>query len=162
MKTTNETVCIAIDHLYDDSMGDYAVFYLWDGEKVYTEGGMYSGVRSDAYEVNATREQIAAASAAYIESAPETYNYNKYCYGRRGCNTFIGCIVKLHRSRKAPNNTDLTVVDFHEAYYCNRYNQHVPEKLTVTDGVSTWAVSSNCIKTVVKGVKEKPFWYLDK
>lgn len=152
-------VCIAIDHKYDDSMGAYSVFYFWDGQNVSTKGGMYSGLAFNAFEVNATHEQVIEASAAYMETVPETYNYNKYCYGRRGCNTFIGCIVKLHRSRKAPNSTELKVTEFHEAYYCKRYNQHVPEKITVTDSVNSWTVSSNCIKEVVKGIKEKPFWY---
>lgn len=153
-------VCIATDDRYDDSMGSYTVFYFWDGEKVTIEGGMYSDLAFNAYEVNATLEQKVQASEWYVKNTEKGVNYNKYCYNGRGANTYIGCIVKLKRSRKAPNNVNLKVTDFFEGGYCSRYNQEVTEKVEVTDGENTWVVSSNCINEVVEGVIELPFWYV--
>lgn len=152
-------VCVARDDRYSDNNGAWSELYMFDGERVWKEGSMYDHVSERS--VNATLEQIVDASAVYMNQQTEGYNYNKYCYNMRGANTFVGCIVTLSRSRKAPNNTELTVTNFHESYYDSRYNQHVSEKITISDGTSYWTVSSNCIANVVKGVKEKPFWYKD-
>lgn len=162
MALLNTPVCVAKNDLYDESMGAYSMFYLWDGEKVITRGGMYSGLSFDAYSISATLEQKIEASAAYMAAQEEGLNFNKYAYNGRGTNTYVGCEVILKRSRKAPNGVVLGVVSFSESYYCSYYNNEVGEKVVVTDGFSEWEVSVNCIDTVVKGVKEKPFWFVDK
>lgn len=154
-------VCIAKDDKYDDSMGAYTLFYLWDGEQVMVEGGIYSGLPYNTYEVNATHEQKVAASQAYMDAQKEGFNFNKHCYSGRGAYTFIGCVVELSRSRKAPNKTPLEVIAFFEGGYDSRYNHDRPEQVTVTDGENNWIVSSSCINKVIKGVKEKPFWFTE-
>lgn len=118
-------------------------------------GGMYC---NKIYTVNCTPEEFEAAKQWERDNTKETIPYNKYCYNRLGANTFLGCIVTLKGSRKAPNKTPLTVIKFHEAYFDKRYNQHVTEKVTVTDGVTSWDVSSNCIHELIKGVKEYVYW----
>lgn len=153
-------VCIATEDRYDESMGSYTVFYLWDGERVTIEGGLYSDLSFDAYEVNATLDQKIQASKWYVENTEKGLNYNKYCYNGRGANTYIGCIVRLKGSRKATNNVNLKVTDFFEGGYCSRYNQKITEKVEVTDGENTWVVSSSCINEVVERVHDLPFWYV--
>lgn len=152
-----EAVCVAVDSRYDDSMGAYDVAYMFDGESVFTVGGMYSQENVPSH-TNCTFEQKREASIKYMETAKESNNFNKYCHNGRGEYTFIGCTVSLKRSRKAPNNTPLEVVDFIEGGYNGRYNE--TDKVEVTDGVSSWVVSSGCIEKVIKGVKETPFWYV--
>lgn len=148
-------VIVAVDECYNDNNGAYQVAYVWDGESVSTLGGMYDNTH---YSVNCTDAEFAAAKAWQRANTPETIPFNKYCYNRLGANTFIGCIVKLARSRKAPNSVELKVTEFHESFYDSRYNQYVPERITVTDGTSSWIVSSGCINELVKGVKEYVFW----
>lgn len=36
-----EPICLLVEHGYDHSMGDFEIYHLWDGEKVYTEGGVF-------------------------------------------------------------------------------------------------------------------------
>ena len=152
-----EQVIVAVDDLYTDNNGAYQVAYVWDGERVSQVGGMYD---SNVYRVTATPEQIKAA-AEYAKAEAEantTNNWNKYCYNGRGAYTFINCIVTLKRSRKAPNKIPLKVIDFLESGYNARFNNHVGERIEVTDGETSWVVSSNCIDEVVKGVVKYPFW----
>lgn len=154
-------VCLAADHKYDDSMGAYTVFWLFDGESVYTEGGMYSNLGFNHYTVNATVEQKKQALAIHMATVPETHNYNKYANSGRGAYTFVGCTVKLARSRKAPNKKDLKVVGFNDRYYNDFFGNWVDETVDLIDTVTgdTYNnISINCIKEVVKGVKEEPFW----
>ena len=148
-------VCIAVSDGYDDSMGAYLVNYFFDTEskEVSTTGGIYSD--EPRARIDATKEQIIEAEKHYMEALGESHNYNKYA----GCNTYVGCIVKLKRSRKAPNKTALKVVGFHDAYYDSRFNNRVSPKVDVLlDDETTVTVNINCIDEVVKGIKEKPFW----
>lgn len=150
-------VIVAVEEKYNENNGAYQIAHAWDGERVERVGGMYEQVM---YCVNATPDQFKAASEwakANAEANP-TNNWNKYCYNGRGAFTFIDCIVTLKRSRKAPNGTPLKVVNFLEAGYNARFNNHVAERVEVTDGESTWIVSSGCIDEVVKGVVEYPLW----
>ena len=151
----SDLIVVAVDECYNDNNGAYQIVYVWDGEKVSTTGGMYC---SDNYSVNCTSEQFEAARAWQIENTPETVPFNKYCYGGRGADTYIGCKIKLARSRKAPNKTVLTVTGFHESYYSERFNSLVPEQFTVTDGEEKWTVSTGCFAELVEGVKEYPRW----
>lgn len=148
-------VVVAVDDRYNDNNGAYQIAYLWDGETVYTEGGIYC---DKVYTVNCSVEQKEAAINWKIENTELSIPYNKYCYGGRGARTYIGCTIKLAKSRKAPNKVELKVTAFHESYYDGYYNQHVGEKITVTDGNNSWVVSSNCIAEVVKGVKDIVYW----
>ncbi len=160
-QNSKEIVCLAVDHKYDDSMGAYSIFWLFDGEDVFTEGGMYSGLPYNHYVVNATQDQKDKALAIYTESQIETHNYNKYANNGRGAYTFVGCIVKLARSRKAPNKKDLKVINFNDRYYNSFYGNWVDETVDLIDestGETYQNISINCIKDVVKGIKELPFW----
>ena len=155
MTKLNTPVVVAVDERYNDNNGAYQDVYVWDGETVSMIGGMYC---NKTYSVNCTADQFEAAKQWQRDNTPETIPYNKYCYNRRGAQTWIGCVVKLARSRKAPNKVELRVTDFHEAYYDTRFNNHVAEQVTVTDGQQSWTVSSNCINELVKGVKEYVYW----
>ena len=155
MAKLDQAVVVAVDERYNDNNGAYQDVYLWDGESVTMAGGMYC---SKVYSVNCTPEQFEAAKQWQRDNTPETIPYNKYCYNRLGAQTWIGCIVKLARSRKAPNKTPLRVTAFHEAYYDTRYNNQVVEQVTVTDGQQSWTVSSNCINELVQGVKDYVYW----
>lgn len=148
-------VIVAVEEKYNDNNGSYQVAYTWNGEKVERVGGMYC---NKYYSVNCTAEQFQAAKQWERDNTAETIPYNKYCYNRLGAQTFLGCVVTLKGSRKAPNKTPLTVIQFHEAYFDKRWNQHVTEKVTVTDGITSWEVSSNCINELIKGVKEYVYW----
>ena len=154
-----ETVCLAVDHKYDESNGSYSVFYMWDGEKVTTEGGMYSQLAYNHYSVNATEEQIKAASDHVRETAEEGHCYAKYANGGQGAYTYVGCVVKLSRSRKAPNNVELKVVGYTDRFFNEKFGNWVEAKITVVDTMGEeYDVSVGCIKEVVKGVKKLPFW----
>ncbi|QGZ16081.1 hypothetical protein Kuja_0900 [Vibrio phage vB_VchM_Kuja] len=154
-----EKVCVAVDHKHDDSNGAYSIFYMWDGKEVSTEGGMYSGLAYNHYSVDASEEQIKAASDYMRETAEEGYAYNRNANCFRGDYTYIGCVVKLARSRKAPNNTELEVIDYIDRFYNKKFHSWVEAKIVVqnSDG-NTYYVSVGCIKEVVKGVKELPYW----
>lgn len=155
MNKLSKPVVVSVDECYNENNGSYQVAYLWDGESVTTEGGIYC---NKLYSVDCTPEQLQSAIEWQRENTPLTIPYNKYCYNRLGAHTYIGCVVKLKRSRLAPNGVELTVTDFHESYYCQRFNQTVTEKITVTDGNESWVVSSGCIADVVRGVKEYVYW----
>lgn len=155
------SVCVAVDHKYDDSMGSYSIFYMFDGEKVSIEGGMYSNMSFDHYTVNATDEQICEAAKVYNDSVEESNNYNKYANGGTGAYTYVGCIVKLSRSRKAPNKKELKVVAFNDRYYNDYYGNWVSETIDLLDeetGTVYQNISIGCIKEVVQGVKEEIWW----
>lgn len=149
-------VVVAVDECYCNDNGAYQTAYLWDGEKVFTDGGRY--YRGPHFTVNCDPEQFKAAVEWQRENTPYTIPYNKYCYNRLGAHTYIGCIVKLKRSRLAPNGVPLKVVEFFESYYDKNYDQRVDEKFSVTDGTVTWKVSTNCLAEVVQGVKEYVYW----
>lgn len=147
------SVCVAIDEKYSDNNGAYQIAYFWDGISVSVGGGMYDGA---VYSVNCTPEQKQAAIDWMQSNCQLTANWNKYCYGGLGAFTYIGCIVKLARSRKAPNGVDLKVLDFYESRWEGSYK--VSEQVKVTDGDNVWIVSSSCISELVKGIKDLPFW----
>lgn len=152
-----EQVIVAVEEKYSDNNGNYQIAHVWNGECVTQIGGVYD---SNVYSVNATPEQFKAASEwakANAEANP-TNNWNKYCYGGRGADTFIDCIVTLKRSRKAPNKIPLKVVNFLENVYDARFNNYTGERIEVTDGYNNWVVSSGCINEVIKGHVDYPFW----
>lgn len=155
-----EIICLFVENGYDHSMGDFEIYHLWDGEKVYTEGGVFSTLSPNSYTVNASLQDYREALDWYMANTEPTHNWNKYANGGRGGYTYIGCVVKLARSRKAPNGVDLTVLDFIDGGYDDRYGHDVPNKVVVTDGEQQWTVSSSCIKEVVKGFVELPLWAL--
>lgn len=149
-------VCVAVDRKYDDLMGVYNVAYLWDGEKVSMEGGIYQD--TDYNSVTASLEERRAASVWVEANTEESGNYNKYAR----CNTYVGCVVTLKRSRKAPNKKPLLVVDFQDRYYSNAFRTWVDEKVIVLDQETDteYTVSYGCINELVKGIKNLPFWYI--
>lgn len=151
---------ISVDHKYSDNNGAWTEFYCWTGTEVVTFGSMYgTDEREHLITDDLTEDELQAAKAWIFENTEEKATYNKYCYNRLGATTYLGCIVTLKRSRKAPNNVDLKVIEFHESYYNKQFNNHVAEQVTVTDGINCWTVSSNCIDKLVKGTKKLPYWY---
>ncbi len=159
MSLFNTPVCVAVEDKYSDNNGAWTVFTFFDGQEFTTKGGMYQDLRHNAYQVNATIKQLRKASIIALEQAPEGHNYNRYA-GNGGTDTYVGCLVKLKRSRKAPNNTELKVLEWFDGGYSGRYNNYIPDQIRVTDGSQRWIVSASCISEVVKGVKESPFWYI--
>ncbi len=159
MPLFNTPVCVAVDHKYSDNNGSWSEFIFFDGQGFTTKGGMYSNLAYNSYQVNATVKQLRKASIIALKQAPEGYSYNRYA-GNGGTDTYVNCIVKLKRSRKAPNNTELKVIDWFDGGYNGQYNNYTPDQICVTDGSQSWTVSASCIDEVVKGVKELPFWYI--
>jgi hypothetical protein len=147
----NSIVCVAADHSYDESMGAFTTFTLFDtvNNSLSTKGGMYSDLSFDAYTVDATDSQIKQATKIYMESAKElSFEIN-----------YIDCIVTLKRSRKAPNKKPLKVIGYAESYYNGTFytNETINLEDTVT-GETFFNVSTSCIKDIVKGVKKAPYW----
>lgn len=156
----NINVCIAVESCYNNNDGAFDMGYFWDGRSVSVSSNRMT---NDIFRVNATKQQIADATTAYMaDESNAGYNYNKYLNNGRGGNTFVGCKVVLQRSRKAPNKVDLTVVDFYEGGYNSYYNSHESDKIKVTDGSGgSWIVAASCIKEVTQKVTERPFWAVD-
>lgn len=158
MKAFNATlpigsVVVAIDHKYNENDGAYSVAWVWDGETLshesYANG--YNNRSFEDAEVDATFLQISQAAEAYAVGKFDLgrSHFNQY-------NTFIGCTVKLARSRKAPNKVELLVVDHADAYYDDNYNRRIDAQSAVmVEGVKVW-VSQSCINEVVKG--DYPWW----
>jgi hypothetical protein len=152
---------IATDHKYSENNGAWNEYHCWNGSEVVVIGGMYDHQDNDRERItgDATETELELARAWILANTEERPTYNKYCYNMRGAYTYLYCVVTLARSRKAPNKTPLKVVEFFESYYDRKFNQQVAEKITVTDGSTSWTVSSNCIDQLVKGTKKLPFWY---
>ena len=148
-------VIVAVDDKYSDNNGAWQVAYVWNGERVSVTGGPYD---DQVYKVDASEEQIREASEWMKKNTKPTVPFNKYCYQGRGANTYIGCLVTLKRSRKAPNGTPLCVRAFIEGGYDKMYHRYTPEQVVVSDGEQEWVVSSGCIHDVIQGVVELPFW----
>lgn len=138
-------VCVLVHHGYDESMGAFTYAFFWDGEKVTEQGGMYSDLAYDAYKVTATTEQIKAAAEWYNVNHVDTNSF-----------TYLGCVVKLKRSRKAPNNTPLKVVDYEAVGYVNGYRTSAQVCVLVDDS-RVW-VNHSTVDSVVTG---KPVWWGD-
>ncbi len=161
METLNK-VCIAKEEKYSENNGAWTIFWLFDGVDITVEGGMYAGLPYDYYRVDATREQKKAASVIYMDNQKEGNNYNKYANGGNGADTFVGCIVSLARSRKAPNKTALKVLEFNDRYYSAHFNNWVSATIDLENeatGEIFNNVSLGCIKEIIKGVKQRPFWF---
>lgn len=157
MKAFNATlpkgsVVVAIDHKYNDNDGAYSVAWVWDGVELVCEA-YANGYNQRSFEdasVDASQEQIVGAAEAFAvgkldlgKSALSQYN------------TYIGCTVKLKRSRKAPNKVELLVVDHKDSYW-DYLGRRVDAQVCVcVEGQNTWT-STGCIDEVVKG--SYPFW----
>lgn len=100
LNVTFAPVVVAVEELYDHSNGNYEIAYLWNGVQVTTAGGMYS---RETFTVNATADQIAAAAQWTKVNTEYKPTYSKHINGGRGGFTYVGCVVTLARSRKAPN-----------------------------------------------------------
>ena len=162
MLKLNTPVCVATEDFYSENNGAYTIFWMFDGEHVFTVGGMYSTLAYNHYTIDATNDQIIEASLIHLQQLPETRAYNKYAIFHKGANTYIGCIVTLARSRKTPNKKPLLVINFVDRYFNNSYNVWVNEKIDLLDtetGTRFNDVSVTCIKDLVKGVKHAPFWH---
>lgn len=147
------SVVVAIEHKYNDNDGAYSVAWVWDGETLTNESyaNGYNNMAFDAAEVDASPEQIKLAAEAFAMGKLDMSrgHFSQY-------NTYIGCVVKLKRSRKAPNNVELMVVDHTDAYYDRTWNRHVDAQIAVmVEGVKVW-VSKACVNEVVKGAY--PWW----
>ena len=155
----NGGVLIAVDERYNNNDGATEIAIVWTGSGcVYFKNNGYETQFVAGSIPPASEEQLEAAKAYEIANTPETNNFQKYYYAGAGADTYIGCTVLLKRSRKAPNNTPLDVVDFEPESYNEYYNRRNPERIAVlVEGSKVW-VSTGCIKETVKGVKKLPFW----
>lgn len=142
------SVVVARDDLYSDNNGPYTLAYIWDGAVLRVENcaNGYDGFGHTDIVVDATAEQIQAAAEFY------QMNFNDTNKG-----TYIGCIVKLKRSRKAPNNVELHVVGSVASSYDNVYMRRIDAKIKVRIDENTYAwVNRSCIDEVVQ--TRWPFW----
>lgn len=157
LNVTFAPVVVAVEELYDHSNGNYEIAYLWDGVQVTTAGGMYS---RETFTVNATAEQIAAAAQWTKVNTEYKPTYSKHINGGRGGFTYVGCVVTLARSRKAPNKKPLFVRSFEEGYFDEKFRCEVVDKVVVFDDETQteYTVSASCIKDVIKGTQKLPFW----
>lgn len=145
------SVVVATEDKYNDNDGAYHLAYVWNGETVsivnYSNG--YNNVPYNAAVKDANPYQVEDAVNWWI-------NVRKDLSYRNGNPTFIGCVVTLQRSRKAPNKTPLKVINHELGGYNSYYMQHDPERVCVEhEGQAIW-VSVGCIKEVVQGAR--PWW----
>ncbi|MCG9575410.1 hypothetical protein L1D14_04085 [Vibrio tubiashii] len=148
----NNEVVVGIDHRYNDNDGAYSIAHIWTGNgirQVNYANGYNNGSFQDA-EINASQSQIDAAADWYIN------NVKDLSY-RDGSYTYLGCVVLLARSRKAPNNQPLKVCGYLKGGYSEKYGHWVNDSIQVEicDNNFTW-VSTGCIKKIVKSAP--PFW----
>ena len=148
----SDVVLLSVDERYSDDAGAYIVLHVMhpDTLEVTTIGGAYDSIE---------RHQIKGmtlASEAQRQVAAEIYaNSCRDLCAKQGHALYIGCMVVLARSRKAPNKTPLKVVD-HKDRRWNGYN-YDPEqvKVELPDGSMVW-VGYSCIVSAVRG--KLPYW----
>lgn len=139
------TFLIAVEELFCESNGAFDILH------VCNEFGEMDFI---TLRCNDTAPNLEKASADLRKKAAEYYITAKLDTNiKRG---HIGCTVVLSRSRKAPNKTPLKVVDFIDAHYDSRWNQHVDAKIAVdVEGVKVW-VNKSCINAIIRG--KAPYW----
>ena len=140
------TFLIAVEELYCDSNGAFDVLHVCDDAGVMDFITLRGNDVAPSME-RATTEQKKKAADYYIQNCLDINTK----YGH------IGCTVVLSRSRKAPNNTPLEVVDFIDAYYDRCYANRVDAKIAVIVNDSKVWVNKSCIKTIIKG--KAPYWF---
>lgn len=158
MKAFNATlpmgsVVVAIDHKYNDNDGAYSVAWVWDGETLTSES------YANGYNNRSFEDAEVDASFLQIQEAAEAFAIGKFDLSKSHFtqySTFIGCTVKLKRSRKAPNNVELLVMGHADSYYDHANNRRVDAQTAVNvEGVKVW-VSQGCVNEIVKGAY--PWW----
>lgn len=132
--TQTRPVVVAINEGYTDNNGSTSTAVWWNGVAIHNEcyADGYNGGSFDDRRVNASHEQIKAAADEYQRTSGDICN-----------RTYIGCVVKLTRARKAPNRTPLEVVD-HQA---PKYRQN--ERICVEAPIGRMWVSIGCVESVV-------------
>lgn len=136
-------VVVAIENRYNDNDGETVWVVTWDGEKVDTTCVLSGYVDLGKIKVDATIDDRDKAAKWWIDNAIDK-------------KPLVGCTVKLKRSRKAPNNTELLVVEHHEAYFDRMLYRENLERITVDVDGEHVTVSASCINEVVKG--HAPWW----
>lgn len=145
MNLPENNVVVAIDECYSDNNGAWIDVISFDTVKktLGNLGGIYSSCWVGRYTVNASKEEIAEAAEVYAAS------------GLIG-SKYVGCIVELKRSKKAPNGVPLKIMDYDKGGYDGRYGCKNPERIAVdVDGIRVW-VGKSCIEKVIKG--SYPWW----
>jgi hypothetical protein len=124
--------------------------WLWDGSILHCEGGPYTDVCHSNYTINATADQIKAAGDYYQQIFKDACNKN-------GTTLYLGCVVELSRSRKAPNKTPLLVLNHKDRKWNDYYRTFDPEMILVEidEQRAEW-VSVGCVKNIVQ--YRRPWW----
>lgn len=142
----NSKVVVGIRHRYNDNDGAYHVAYFLsdDKKKLYTKmySDGYNGIPHDAVSVNASEADIEIARKIYVDKNMSMDDND----------SIIGCTVILSHSRKAPNNVELLVTNWHETQY-NRFGQKVPNTIDVqeSDKHIHTGIAETTIKKYIRG-----------
>lgn len=139
---SSDAKVVVIDERYNDNDGPFFDAYVLDNDEVHKVT-----VRHQYHPLYGASSDL--ISWDLREKANEIYK-SKNKDTNKGI--YVGCIVKLARSRKAPNGVELEVVGYTQRHFNHRLNRYIDETITVTDGESKWSVSIGCIKEVVKGI----------
>lgn len=144
-------VVVAIDEKFNDEHGPWSEAWIYDpqGNELLVVGGPYEDLEP-GIRANCTAEQREAAAKAYAYGPCK--NVNRV----NGRATFVGCVVVLKGSRKAPNKVQVDVLDYRPGGYNPQYMRHDPEQVKVRWGDQTAWVSTGCVHEVVRG--RYPWW----
>lgn len=134
---------VAIEDRYNDNDGDTRWAVVWNGDRVNTVCVNSGFIDLGEVVVNASEEDRDNAAKWWVDNAIDT-------------KLLEGCVVKLKRSRKAPNGVELRVLRHYKAHFDNINYREVPEQITVDVDGEAVTVSASCINEIVKG--NKPWW----
>lgn len=130
---------VAIDEKRNYNYGEFVVLYVLDQDEVKS-----FEVTHQSHPCYYVQKDIINNELRDI--ANEIYRTKNKVQGNH-----IGNIVKLARSRKAPNNVELEVVNFYPESYNRHFNQRIPAQVGVLVDGKEVLVSLNTIKEIVKG-----------
>lgn len=150
---SKEIYVLAVDGKYSDNNGAWDVATVWDGKKLSYDGSMYNPSTYNYATPICRDEEVIYAASRHFDTVAVEHN-NKH--------SFVNCVVKLKRSRKAPNNKPLKVLQCIDAHYDSRFNCRVDDKVVVLDEETgnKYTVNYSCISEMVKGVIDYPRWYM--
>lgn len=152
----NSKIVFAIRDKWSDNDGAYHIAYFLsnDKKKIYTQtySDGYNNIPYDAVKINASEADIKIARQIYIDTLLSVEDSE----------TYIGCTVKLRRSKKAPNNVELVVSSETKSNGYNRFNIKTPNTIDLVDYNTEPktiypGIAESCIYKVVKGAT--PLWF---
>lgn len=134
---------VAVEDRFDNDGGHTRWAIIWDGNQVNKVCVLSGYIDLGRVYVDATPEQKKEAVKWWVDNAMDTKG-------------FFDCVVKLKRSRKAPNNTELKVFSYREAYFDSVNYRDYPAQIIVNVEGDLVPVSASCVSEIVKG--RLPSW----